>query len=53
MEKLYSQVWNFSEKIKEALKQVTEILCRTDIFYHCNRILVDLNSKSDELKEFH
>ena len=28
-------------------------LCRTDVLQHCNSLLVRLNSKFEELKEFH
>ena len=43
----------FFENIKGALKQLRVILGRTDAFHHCNRLLVSLNSKFDELKEIH
>ena len=41
------------QKYNGALKQVRVTLCRTDILHHCNRLLVSLNSKFDELKEFY
>ena len=34
------------------LKQVRVSLCKTDVLHRCNRLLVCLNSKFDELKEF-
>ena len=41
------------ENINGALKEVRMALCRADVFYDCNILLVYLNSKFDELKEFH
>ena len=34
------------------LKQARKTLCKTDVLHRCNRLLVCLNSKFDELKEF-
>ena len=48
----YWSVWNFFENIKRAFKQVRVTLCRTDVLDYCIRLLVCLNSKFDELKEF-
>ena len=49
----YCRVWFFFKYIKEVLKQVRVILCRTDTLYHRNRLLVYSNSKFDKLKELH
>ena len=49
----YCPVWNFFENIKVALKKVRVTLWRIDALHHCNRLLVCLNSKFDEFKEFH
>ena len=48
----YCRVWFFFKYIKEVLKQVRVILCRTDTLYHRNRLLVYSNSKFDKSKEF-
>ena len=40
------------ENINSVLKQVRVTLCRTDALHHQNRLLVCLNSKFNELKEF-
>ena len=29
------------------------ILCKNHVLFHCNRLLVCLNSKFDQLEEFH
>ena len=38
----------FFKNIKGALKQVRVTLCRTDVFHHCNRLLVRWSSKFDD-----
>ena len=50
--KIHCNVWNFFENINGTLKQVRLTLCRTGVLHDCNRFLVFLNSKFDELKEF-
>ena len=49
----YWPVWEFFENIKVALKKVRLTLVRTEALHHCNRLLVCLNSKFDEFKEFY
>ena len=51
----YCPVWNFFENIKVALKKVRVTLWRTDVMHYWsrNRLLVCLNSKFDEFKEFY
>ena len=49
--KIHCSIWNFFKNIKGTLKHVRVTLCRTDALHHCNRLLVCLNSKFDELKE--
>ena len=49
----YCPVWNFFENIKVALKKVRVTLWRTDALHHCNRLLVCLNLKFEEFKEFY
>ena len=44
---------NFFKNMNRALKQVRVTLCKTDDLHRCNRLLFCLNSKFDELKEFH
>ena len=50
--KIHCSVWNFFENINGVLKQVRITLNRADVWHHCNKLLVCLNSKFDELKEF-
>ena len=51
--KIHCSVWNFFENINGVSKQVRITLNRADVWHHCNKLLVCLNSKLDELKEFH
>ena len=53
MEHFSSLMPHFFEYINRVLKEVRMTLCRTDVLHHCNKLLVCLNSKLDELKEFH
>ena len=53
LSKIRCSVWNFFENINGALKQVRVTLCTADVLHHSNRLVVCLNSKFDELKEFH
>ena len=39
------------QNINWALKQVRVPFCRTDVLHYCNRLLICLNSKFDELKK--
>ena len=43
----------FFLKYNGALKKLRMILGRNDILHHSNRLLASLNSKFDELKQFH
>ena len=43
----------FFRKYKRGLKASEGDLCGTDVLNYCDRPLVCLNSKFDELKEFH
>ena len=47
------QHMDFFFKYKRGLEASEGTLHRTDVLHHCNRLLVFLNIKFDELKEFH
>ena len=47
-------IWNFFCKCKRDIKEIEGVsVCKTDVLHYCDRILICLNSKFDELTQFH